>query len=888
MPCRSIARRQKNPHESAFRPQVVGLEERLPLGDALLGPLLTAGWLGASLTPISEGETPDVPTDNRTLARGWQGDSTDSLWAGLVGEAGAQEQLAMAPAARPVRPLPSGVQEMGDLGTTPGAGARVGPAQLPEVSAFVGQTEGLTAGLAPRGANAPSERISVLPAGNGRGGTAVPVVAHRTPTASKEQVQQNYARLPLSFEANVGQADAAVHFLAHGPGYGLYFSGTEAVMVLSQGSGIRDQGSGIGKATALPTRSVSEEPTSLTPEASTAPSVVRMQLVGGNPTMAMVGEDPLPGKVNYFLGNDRSQWHTHIATFAKVEYQQVYPGIDLDYYGNGQDLEYDFVVAPGADPGVIRLGFAGADGVAVNAQGDLVIHAGGPDILQHKPLVYQEVNGARQEIASSFVVTSDHSPLTTHQVGFALGAYDASRPLVIDPVLSYSTYLGGSGDDYGVAIAVDPATGDALVTGYSSSTNFPTANAFQPTNHGGYDAFVTRLSADGSALVYSTYLGGSDVDFGRGIAVDPATGDALVTGYTSSTNFPTANALQPNYGGGEYDAFVARLSADGSALVYSTYLGGGGDDFGWSIAADPATGDALVAGSTYSTNFPTANAFQPTNHGVLNAFVTRLSADGSALVYSTYLGGSDADFARGIAVDPATGDALVTGYTISTDFPTANALQPTNHGGEDAFVTRLSADGSALVYSTYLGGSFSDHGWGIAVDPATGDALITGETDSTDFPTANALQPTNHGFYNAFVTRLSADGSTLVYSTYLGGSASFGDGGNGIAVDPATGDALVTGYTSSADFPTANPLQPNYGGGTYDAFVTRLSADGSALLYSTYLGGSGSDGGNGIAVDPATGDALVTGYTQSTDFPTANPLQANNAGGSDAFVARIS
>jgi hypothetical protein len=308
---------------------------------------------------------------------------------------------------------------------------------------------------------------------------------------------------------------------------------------------------------------------------------------------------------------------------------------------------------------------------------------------------------------------------------------------------------------------------------------------------------------------------------GTGIAVDPTTGDALVTGYTSSTDFPIANPLQPNYGGGFDDAFVARLQADGSALVYSTYLGGSGSDYGQGIAADPTTGDALVTGYTASTNFPTANPLQPTNHGGYDAFVTRLSADGSALVYSTYLGGSGADRGLGIAVDPATGDALVTGYTISTNFPTANPLQPNYGGGfADAFVARLSADGSALVYSTYLGGSGNDYGNGIAVDPSTGDALVTGATGSTDFPTANAFQPTNHGSVTAFVARLSADGSALVYSTYLGGSGN--DAGFGIAVDPSTGDALLTGGTASTDFPTANPLQPNYGGGG-DAFVARIS-----------------------------------------------------------------
>jgi hypothetical protein len=426
----------------------------------------------------------------------------------------------------------------------------------------------------------------------------------------------------------MGQADAAVKFLAHGPGYGLYLTRSEALMMLSQGSVVRGEGSGTGQATALPARR--EEPASRTPAA-----VVGMQILGGNPTGPVVGEDQLPGKVNYFLGNDPSQWHTNITTYSKVEYQQVYPGIDLDYYGHQGQLEYDFVVAPGADPGVIHIGFTGANGIAVNAQGDLIVHVAGLDMIQHKPVVYQEGNGARQEIASNFVLLDARpsDPATHHpspaapQVGFQLAPYDASRPLVIDPVLSYSTYLGGSGNDEGYGIAVDPGTGDALLTGATSSLDFPIANPLQATNHGRYqDAFVARLSADGGALVYSTYLGSSGNDFGTGIAVDPITGEALVTGYTDSRDFPTANPLQATCGGGASDAFVARLSADGSALVYSTYLGGSGSDVGRAIAVDPSTGDALVTGFTNSADFPTANSLQ-TNYGGGgdDAFVARIS-----------------------------------------------------------------------------------------------------------------------------------------------------------------------------------------------------------------------------------------------------------------------
>jgi hypothetical protein len=738
----------------------------------------------------------------------------------------------------------------------------------------------------------PATIVSALPSASVVSPPEAQAPARSSSPVNESLIRQDYGQLPLSFEANVGQADPSVQFLAHGPGYGLYLTGTEAVMVLNPPKAAEVPGSGGAE---FLRRELSA---GINPAARPTPgpdAVVHMQTLGGNTTPRVVGDDPLPGKVNYFLGNDPSQWHTNVSTFAKVEYQDVYPGVNLVYYGHQDQLEYDFVVTPGTDPRGIHLGFTGADQLAIDDQGGLVLHAGDQDIVQHKPVVYQEAADGRQEVASRFV-------LAGNQVGFELGTYNTSQPLVIDPVLSYSTYLGGSGsNDFYGSIAVDPVTGDALVTGNTTSADFPTVNPFQANYGGGNslfgDAFVSRLTADGSALAYSTYLGGSDQDAGTGIAVDPGTGDALVTGWTGSTDFPTANALQSNLRGFT-NAFVARLTVDGSALVYSTYLGGSGDgDAGNGIAVDPSTGDALVTGSTESPDFPTANALQPNLRGGRDAFVARLTADGSALVYSTYLGGSGVDEGNAIAVDPSTGDALVTGYTFSTNFPTANALQPVFGGGQsDAFVARLTADGSALVYSTYLGGSGDDFGQGIAGDPATCDALVTGYTFSTNFPTANAFQPTKGGgtgIDNAFVTKVSAAGSSLVYSTYLGGTGghiggfSAGDYGWGIAMDAWTGDALVIGYTFSTNFPTANALQPNLRG--FDnAFVARLTADGSALVYSTYLGGSGYDYGQGVALDPSTGDALVTGYTSSNDFPTANALQPNLRGSSNAFVARIS
>jgi hypothetical protein len=516
-----------------------------------------------------------------------------------------------------------------------------------------------------------------------------------------------------------------------------------------------------------------------------------------------------------------------------------------------------------------------------------------------------------------------------NKIGFKVAYYDHTRPLFIDPVLSYSTYLGGSGganywgSDQGRGIAVD-SSGNAYVTGFTESTDFPTANPLQATNHGNYDAFVAKLNAAGDALVYSTYLGGSSYDQGSGITVDAA-GNAYVIGFTQSTDFPTANPLQPNCGAcatGGNNAFVAKLNPTGSALVYSTYLGGSSYDYGFGIGVDSA-GDAYVTGSTCSTDFPTANPFQTSFAGGCadvesnvfpdgayselyvdyagDAFVAKLNPAGSALVYSTYLGGSNSDQSRSVVVDSA-GNAYVTGFTYSVDFPTANPFQPfcvaCGTGGSNAFVAKLNPAGSALVYSTYLGGSRNDFGNAIAVDTA-GNADVTGSAYSTDFPAANPLQPNcppcGVGGSNAFVAKLNPTGSALVYSTYLGaayvGIELYTATGNGIGVDSA-GDSYVTGTASWGGFPTANPLPSSFGGdcppnGGGDGFLAKLNPAGSALVYSTCLGGNLGSSGYGIAVN-AAGDAYLTGSTYAPNFPTVNPLELYTGGIQSAFVAKIS
>ena len=681
------------------------------------------------------------------------------------------------------------------------------------------------------------------------------------------KLAETYARVPLSFEVNQGQADPRVQFLSRGSGYSLFLTGTEAVMSLGPGVQAESLRASAPKAHRRAASS------------STRNAIIRMQLLGSTPVASAVGLDEMSGKSNYFLGNDPKRWRTNIVNYGKVRFEGVYRGIDLVYYGTQRQLEYDFVVAPGADPSAIRLGFAGAEQLAIDSQGELRLHTAAGDIRWHKPTVYQEVAGVRQVVDGHYTLKGGTA------VGFELGSYDPHHALVIDPVLVYSTHIGGSGDDLSKGIAVD-ASGNAYVTGFTTSSDFPIATGLPSTFGGNEDVFVTKFSADGSAVLYSTYLGGGSYDDGGGIAVDSA-GNAYVTGLTFSANFPTANALQPAFGGVE-DVFVAKLNAAGSALVYSTYLGGSNDEEGYGIAVD-STGNAYVTGYTASPDFPTANALQATFGGGADVFVTKLNPAGSALVFSTSVGGESYEYGNAIALDSA-GNAYVAGTTSSPDFPTTPGAFQTTYlatvSGGEGFVTKLNAAGSALSYSTYLG---SGGLRGIALD-ASGNAYVVGTVDDETFPTtANAFQKTHGGGgTDAVVVKLNAAGSALVYSTYLGGNGS--DTGAGIAVD-SSGNAYVAGYTQtnpntgklSTNFPLANPFQAF--GGLEDGFVAEFNAAGSTLIYSSYLGGTGSERCEGIAMD-ALGNVYVTGETDSTDFPSVGPPQPAS-GGNDVFVTKI-
>jgi hypothetical protein len=751
----------------------------------------------------------------------------------------------------------------------------------------------------------------------------------------------DYGALPLSFEANQGQADPSVKFLSHGSGYSLFLTDRDAVLELAQ---------------PVNCRAASHPPVNPEGSCQAMQDVIQMKLSSQrlsvsdpHPTSPVAtGEAELPGKVNYFIGNDPARWQTDLPTFARVRYKQVYPGIDLVYYGtqssanqgtgNPRQLEYDFIVAPGASASAIRLAFTGEKNLRISSNGDLVLKASQGSATFRKPVIYQEKDGRRELVEGSF------RWIARNAVGFYVANYDRARPLVIDPVLVYSTYLGGSGESYnpdylnysdqGNGIAVD-ADGSAYVIGSAGSTDFPmTSGAYQSQNKAamaasghGSTVFVSKFNAAGTALLYSTYLGGSGSyyggDYGYAIALDSQK-NAYLTGTTSSGDFPTTKAgflttYQPNYNNTN-TGFVAELNAAGSALVYSTYIGGATyATAGNGIAVD-STGNAYVTGYTYASDFPvTSGAFQKklhaTTYGISNAFVTKVNSGGTSLLYSTYLGGSGSlnyssapiggDQGNAIVID-ASGNAYVTGHTFSPDFPvTAGVVQPTYAGTAsaldyvntpNAFVTKLNPEGSKLVYSTFLGGSGvqiyqggisftgqGDEAHSIAID-TNGNAYVGGSTHSLNFPlTTGALNGTGDNNGAGFVSKLNATATALDYSTFLGvGGASIA----GLAID-SDGKAYLTGAAGSG-FPETSDAIPSQ---TCCAFIAKLNSIGSAIEYGTLLGGSGSDAAAAIALDSA-GNAYVTGNTGGTSFPTTtgafqtqNKATANNS--TNAFVSKL-
>ncbi|MFH1372532.1 MAG: SBBP repeat-containing protein [bacterium] len=608
--------------------------------------------------------------------------------------------------------------------------------------------------------------------------------------------------------------------------------------------------------------------------------VLWTSFVGAESHPYIVGDRLSSTTTNYFIGEDPQHWCTRVPAYREVVYNDLYPGIDLRYYTDHGGLEYDFLVAPGADVSRIRIQYRGIKSLAVTGNGELAVETDFGTVIERRPIVFQLRDGRRLPVHSDFQLQSGNS------FGFSLGTeYDSSLPLVIDPYLDFSSFLGGSGSEYARSMAVD-SDGNMCIAGYLTSSDFPVKNAYDSIYDGGgssgYDVFVTRVAARGDSIIFSTYLGGSTGDDrGYSIATD-SHGNVYVGGSTSSTDFPVISAAQATNAGGT-DAFVCKLTATGDTLLYGSYLGGSGNDVGSGIAIDSDSG-AYLTGKTSSSDFNLSpTAYDDVLDGVADAFVAKFSPDGDSLEFSSYLGGGNSDAGVGIAVDTAK-NAYVVGYTVSSNFPTVNAYDDSYNGGTvmgDAFITRFDAAGESLVYSTFLGGDKEDAGLAVAVDSQQ-CAYAAGYASGGTFPLLNAYDSIFGGVFDAYVAKFNSAGDTLVYSTYLGGSG--GDLATAIAIDQF-GEVCVVGNTSSGDFPLQNAWDDSHGG-NWDAFITYVAGDGDSLVYSTYLGGVAYEYAYGVALDTAR-NACVTGYTDSYDFPVLHPLQSTPGGGYDAFVTII-
>lgn len=644
--------------------------------------------------------------------------------------------------------------------------------------------------------------------------------------------------LPAFFIPNAGQAAESVQFVVNTPELNAGFTAGEAIFYVG-------------------------------------PVALRLKFQRSNPAATIQGEQRLDASANFLIGNEQEKWKTGLPVYGKICYRDLYPGIDLTYGASGGHIKSEFLVSPGGDPDQIRLEYEGASQISIEPNGDLLIRGDHAELREEAPVLYQENAGARSWIPGRYVLFDSRT------VGFSAGTYDRALPLVIDPVLSYATYLGGSEMGAVTGLAAD-SSGDLYVTGWTEATNFNIVAPEQPSNGGGVDAFVAKLNPEGTSLLYATYIGGNSDDRAAAIAID-SSGEAYVTGSTASTNFPLMSPISSKLGGGR-DAFALKLSAIGNTLLYSTYLGGTNEDWGYGIAVD-ASGNAYIAGDTMSANFPIMGAAQSAFGGDQNAFVTKLNPSG-AMAYSTFLGGSGVDHAGGIALD-ASANAYIAGGTTSANFPVVGAIQDISGGSQDAFLTKLNASGSAIVYSTYLGGSGGGTGSpevanAVAVDSG-GNAYIAGATNSMNFPvTAGAFQTQFNAAEDGFVAKVNPAGNALVYCTLLGGSAF--NWASGIAVGSG-GSAYVAGYTSSYDFPAVAPVQSTFNG-LYDAFVSVLTPSGNSLSFSTFFGGTGSDSANAIALDP-NGNMYVGGQTGSLDLTTLDPIQATNSGGAVGWLARF-
>jgi YHS domain-containing protein len=683
----------------------------------------------------------------------------------------------------------------------------------------------------------------------------------------KLTTMSNLLSMPLAFTENRGQFGEKTMFKANAGGATFYFCKDEVAYLFVRDTDelIRDE---------IRIRSefegISDEKGG--PRHQKEAMLIKAQFVGANPNPEVIGINRLSHNCNYFYGNQPSNWRTNMPNYSAIIYKDIYPGIDLKYYGAGNSMKYDFIVQPGGDVLQIRIRYEGVDNLSVTPEGDLQVQTRLGLINEKAPYIYQEIGGARVE------VTGRYELVEPEVFGFAIDDnFNPHYPLVIDPTLVYSTFLGGGESEHGNDIVID-GSGSAYLTGSTNSANFPTVNPYDGSHNGAWDVFVTKLSAAGDSLVYSTYLGGNNPDIGYGIVIDDS-GSAYVTGETSSSDFPTVNPYDGSHNGAN-DVFVSRLSAAGDSLVYSTFLGGSDSDGCNSISID-GSGLAHVTGATSSSDFPTVNPYDGSHNGSVDVFVSRLSAAGDSLVYSTFLGGSELDGGYGILID-GSGNVYVTGYTRSIDFPTANPYDSSFNGGDyDAFITKFSTAGDSLIYSTFLGGSVQDGSHGIVID-GSGKVYVTGSTWSIDFPTANPYDGSHNGGADVFVSRLSAAGDSLVYSSFLGGSED--ELGIGIAIS-GTGSIHVTGGTYSSDFPTINPYDESHNGGL-DIYISRLSVAGDSLVYSTFLGGIQFEYGMAIAIDDS-GCFYVTGLVDSYEFPTVNSYDSSHNGSTDVFISKF-
>ncbi len=673
----------------------------------------------------------------------------------------------------------------------------------------------------------------------------------KTPADSNPGIE--YGKIPLYFIPNEGQVNRDAGFYAKASRYTLWMTKSGLVFdTLKKNKSERKR------------------------------DISRLLFVGSEKNPQMVPVDITNHTVNYMIGSDKSKWRCGIKTSKAVLYKSLYHKIDLKVYGIEKKVEYDWNVKPGGDPALIRFHYKNCgmkeQSTRLDSHGNLLVKTGFGELMHTRPVGFQVIDGKR--VAVEVV----YKKFENNTYGFRTGNYNPEYALIIDPItLAYSTFVGGTSDDQGYAIAVS-STGSAYVTGKTYSTDYPTTSGtLHETSRGGEsDAFVTKISSDGTSLIYSTYLGGSGLDTGEDIVSD-SLGRAYITGRTASTDFPgTSSYYQPTYGGGDYDAFIVKLSASGSTFKYATYLGGTGWDLGYGIAIDSSE-NVYVCGHTNGTDFPTVNPYQTSiAGGTYDTFVTKLASNGGSLTYSTYLGGTGRETAFAIKVD-SSNNAYITGSTGSTDFPVHNAYQATTGGGTyDIFLTKFSTAGTGLVYSTYLGSTGDDVAWSIAVDSGN-CAYVAGDTTGSDFPTSNPYQGTfGGGSKDGIIAKFSNDGSALTYATYLGGGED--DAISLIAVD-SNSKAHVTGFTKSTNFPLSRAYQSAYNGG-FDSFATVFNAAGSDLVFSTYFGGGGDDYGRGLAVD-SSGNTYVTGYSDSSDFPTSSAYQNTISGGDDVVVAKF-